>query len=37
MGGSNLVLMDHGFGGDKEFSEAFSLMIYCDSKEVLNL
>lgn len=32
----NLVAMDHGYGGNVTFNEAFSLMIYCDTDEELN-
>lgn len=28
-----LVVMDHGFGGENSFNEAFSLMVYTDSQE----
>ncbi|MEL1135756.1 VOC family protein [Desulfitobacterium sp. THU1] len=30
--GSQLIAMDHGFGGEFSFNEAFSLMILCDSQ-----
>lgn len=36
-GGKRLVLMDHGFTGDKLFNEAFSFMILCDSQEEIDL
>lgn len=31
-----LVLMDHGFGGDFTFNEAFSLMVSCDTQEEID-
>lgn len=33
---SCLVAMDHGYTGDKLFSEAFSFMIYCQNQEELD-
>lgn len=33
--GSQIVLMDHGVGGDFTFNEAFSMMVFCeDQKEI---
>jgi predicted 3-demethylubiquinone-9 3-methyltransferase (glyoxalase superfamily) len=32
LAGQNFVTMDHGFGGDFTFNEAFSLIVYCDDQ-----
>ena len=34
--GTELVAMDHGFGGDFTFNEAFSLMVLCDNQEEID-
>lgn len=36
IGGIQLVAMDHGFGGDFTFNEAFSFMILCENQEEIN-
>lgn len=33
---SAIIAMDHGYTGDKLFSEAISLMIYCDNQEEMD-
>ncbi|HEM6452798.1 VOC family protein [Streptococcus suis] len=33
VGGQKLIVMDHGYGGEASFNEAFSLMVYVDSQE----
>lgn len=34
--GQKLIVMDHGYGGEASFNEAFSLMVYVDSQDELN-
>ncbi|HEL2382984.1 TPA: VOC family protein [Streptococcus suis] len=34
--GQKLIVMDHGYGGEASFNEAFSLMVYVDSQGELN-
>ncbi|NQG20130.1 VOC family protein [Streptococcus suis] len=34
--GQKMIVMDHGYGGEASFNEAFSLMVYVDSQEELN-
>ncbi|HEL1612578.1 TPA: VOC family protein [Streptococcus suis] len=36
VGGQKLIVMDHGYGGEDSFNEAFSLMVYVDSQDELN-
>lgn len=31
-----MIVMDHGYGGEASFNEAFSLMVYVDSQDELN-
>lgn len=33
VGGQKMIVMDHGYGGEASFNEAFSLMVYVDSQE----
>ncbi|CYX72824.1 glyoxalase/bleomycin resistance protein/dioxygenase superfamily protein [Streptococcus suis] len=33
VGGQKIIVMDHGYGGEASFNEAFSLMVYVDSQE----
>ena len=32
LGGLQLVVMDHGYGGDFDFNEAFSLLVMCENQ-----
>ncbi|HEL1997878.1 TPA: VOC family protein [Streptococcus suis] len=34
--GQKMIVMDHGYGGEASFNEAFSLMVYVDSQDELN-
>ncbi|MEN6349931.1 MAG: VOC family protein, partial [Syntrophomonas sp.] len=34
--GSQFNAMDHGFGGDFTFNEAFSLMVLCDNQSEID-
>lgn len=34
--GQKLIVMDHGYGGEASFNEAFSFMVYVDSQDELN-
>ncbi|NQJ68887.1 VOC family protein [Streptococcus suis] len=34
--GQKMIVMDHGYGGEASFNEAFSLMLYVDSQDELN-
>lgn len=34
--GQKMIVMDHGYGGEASFNEAFSLMVYVDSPDELN-
>jgi predicted 3-demethylubiquinone-9 3-methyltransferase (glyoxalase superfamily) len=34
--GTQLTFMDHGFGGDSTFNEAFSFMVLCDNQEEID-
>lgn len=36
IGGLDLVLMDHGYGGEADFNEAISLIILCDNQEEID-
>lgn len=36
VGGQKMIVMDHGYGGEVSFNEAFSLMVYVDSQDELN-
>ena len=36
LGDIELILMDHGFGGDFTFNEAFSLMVNCEDQEEID-
>lgn len=36
VGGQKLIVMDHGYGGEASFNEAFSFMVYVDSQDELN-
>lgn len=36
VGGQKMIVMDHGYGGEASFNEAFSLMVYVDSQDELN-
>lgn len=36
IGDQKIIAMDHGYGGEASFNEAFSLMVYVDSQEELN-
>ncbi|MEG3247740.1 VOC family protein [Streptococcus suis] len=33
IGDQKIIAMDHGYGGEASFNEAFSLMVYVDSQE----
>lgn len=34
--GQKMIVMDHGYGGEASFNEAFSLMVYVDSQDELD-
>jgi predicted 3-demethylubiquinone-9 3-methyltransferase (glyoxalase superfamily) len=34
--GKDFIVMDHGFGGDYTFNEAFSFMVLCDNQEEID-
>ncbi|HFI0351127.1 TPA: VOC family protein [Streptococcus suis] len=34
--GQKMIVMDHGYGGEASFNEAFSLMVYVDGQDELN-
>ncbi|HHT7803442.1 TPA: VOC family protein [Streptococcus suis] len=36
IGDQKMIAMDHGYGGEASFNEAFSLMVYVDSQDELN-
>ncbi|HEM5985543.1 TPA: VOC family protein [Streptococcus suis] len=36
IGDQKIIVMDHGYGGEASFNEAFSLMVYVDSQDELN-
>ncbi len=36
IGGIQLVMMDHGMGGEDEFNEAVSLIVFCDSQQEID-
>ncbi len=34
--GMQLIMMDHGFGGEEGFNEAFSFMVFCENQEEID-